>query len=320
MRPNLVFVLVDQLRLQSCGYAGDPRARTPTLDRLAKSGMSFNNAVSTSPVCGAYRASLMTGKYASTTGMVINEMRTNPNHVCLGHCLTRSGYDTAYIGKWHLWSNQTDNPLSFENGFVPAGPARLGFDGYWAAYNFNFDYFHANYFLGDGSRIVADRYETQFTTRLGLDWLSSRTRRTDPFALFLSLGPPHDPWEWGNAPQGARQRFDPATFMLPANYQDGSARYWEPQMDEEWWLREVKPNLPKWQAIYAAMVASVDAARLKNVGYLYRATGLPAEEADAQAFLFYCFVFGQSLLFLERGPRKRAQLVEKSAETLLREI
>jgi AcrR family transcriptional regulator len=70
----------------------------------------------------------------------------------------------------------------------------------------------------------------------------------------------------------------------------------------------------------ANAVASVDAARLKNVGLLYRATGLPAEEADAQAFLFYCFVFGQGLLFLERGPRKRAQLVAKSAETLLRDL
>src|SRR5262245_39208148 len=70
----------------------------------------------------------------------------------------------------------------------------------------------------------------------------------------------------------------------------------------------------------AGAVASVDAARLKNVGLLYRATGLPLEEADAQAFLFYCFVFGQSLLFLERGPRKRAQLVAKSAETLLRDV
>ena len=60
-------------------------------------------------------------------------------------------------------------------------------------------------------------------------------------------------------------------------------------------------------------VASVDAARLKNVGHLYRATGLPAEQADAQAFLFYCFIFGQSLLFLERGPRKRAQT--RSAES-----
>ena len=67
----------------------------------------------------------------------------------------------------------------------------------------------------------------------------------------------------------------------------------------------------------AAVVASVDAARLSNVGHLYRATGLPPEEADAQAFLFYCFIFGQSLLFLERGPRKRAQLIAKSAEKLL---
>jgi AcrR family transcriptional regulator len=69
----------------------------------------------------------------------------------------------------------------------------------------------------------------------------------------------------------------------------------------------------------AAAVAGVDAARLKNVGQLYRATGLQAEEADAQAFLFYCFIFGQSLLFLERGPRKRAQLVAKSAEKLIEE-
>ena len=67
----------------------------------------------------------------------------------------------------------------------------------------------------------------------------------------------------------------------------------------------------------ATAVASVDAARLNNVGQLYRATGLMPEQADAQAFLFYCFIFGQSLLFLERGPRKRAQLIAMSAEKLL---
>jgi AcrR family transcriptional regulator len=67
----------------------------------------------------------------------------------------------------------------------------------------------------------------------------------------------------------------------------------------------------------ANAVTSVDAARLKNVGLLYRATGLEPEAADAQAFLFYCFIFGQSLLFLERGARKRAQLIARSAEKLL---
>ncbi len=67
----------------------------------------------------------------------------------------------------------------------------------------------------------------------------------------------------------------------------------------------------------AAAAASVDAARLKNVAHLYRATGMAPEEADAQAFLFYCFIFGQSLLFLERGPRRRTQLIAKSAEKLV---
>jgi AcrR family transcriptional regulator len=70
----------------------------------------------------------------------------------------------------------------------------------------------------------------------------------------------------------------------------------------------------------ANAAAHVDAARLKNVGQLFRATGLPPEEADARAFLFYCLIFGQGLLFLERGQRKRAQLVAKSAETLLRDL
>jgi AcrR family transcriptional regulator len=72
-------------------------------------------------------------------------------------------------------------------------------------------------------------------------------------------------------------------------------------------------------AAAAAAVARVDAARLKNVGQLYRATGLSAEQADAQAFLFYCFIFGQSLLFLVRGQRKRVQLIARSAEKLLDE-
>lgn len=67
----------------------------------------------------------------------------------------------------------------------------------------------------------------------------------------------------------------------------------------------------------AAAVASVDAARLRHITDLYRATGLAAEDAEAQAFLFYCFIFGQSLLFVERGARKRSQLVAKSAAKLL---
>src|SRR4029078_7337669 len=67
----------------------------------------------------------------------------------------------------------------------------------------------------------------------------------------------------------------------------------------------------------AGAVTRGDAARLKNVGQLYRATGLEADEADAQAFLFYSFIFGHTLRSLARGPRKRAQLVAKSPGKLV---
>src|SRR5512142_2308173 len=95
-KPNLIFVLADQLRYQSCGFAGDTNARTPHLDALAKQGVVFRNAVSGHPVCAAFRASLFTGKYTTSTGMVINELRMNTNHVFLAQVLSRHGYDTSY--------------------------------------------------------------------------------------------------------------------------------------------------------------------------------------------------------------------------------
>ena len=105
--PNLVFILVDQLRLQSCGYFGqyadDPSPYTPNIDKLAEESVNFTNAVAGSPMCCPYRSSLFTGKYPSSTGMVINELRSMPDPDAIGHVLTKSGYDTAYIGKWHLF-------------------------------------------------------------------------------------------------------------------------------------------------------------------------------------------------------------------------
>ena len=84
-RPNIIFVFADQLRYQSCGFAGDKKAETPNLDKFAANGVNLRQAVSSMPVCSAYRASLFTGKYTSSTGMVINELRMNTNHRFLAH-------------------------------------------------------------------------------------------------------------------------------------------------------------------------------------------------------------------------------------------
>jgi arylsulfatase A-like enzyme len=71
--PNILYVLPDQWRAQATGYAGDPNVRTPNLDRLAKEGIYFRNAVSVCPVCTPHRAALMTGRYPTSTGMFLND-------------------------------------------------------------------------------------------------------------------------------------------------------------------------------------------------------------------------------------------------------
>ena len=256
-RPNLIYVFADQLRYQSLGYGGDDRALTPNIDRLASEGVSFCNCVSGHPMCAPYRASLFSGKYPSSTGMVINELRMNPDHRCIGHVLGDAGYETAYIGKWHLWANASDHSKD-ENHFVPPGPDRLGWDGYWAAYNFWHSYYHAFYFEDTMERIAVDGYEPDVQTDMALAWLNAHRDDEVPLCLFLSYGTPHDPWEEDNVPAEWLARFDEADFPLCETYADGSAEYWNPRMDRQWWLENVKPNLSRWQRIYYAMTANLD--------------------------------------------------------------
>lgn len=130
-RPNLLYVFADQLRRTSCGYTGYKNAITPNIDAFHDCSMDFTQAVSGHPVCAPYRATLFTGKYTSSTGVVINEIRFNPNQRCIGHVLTEGGYETAYIGKWHLYADEWGNHFDPKNSFVPKGPDRLGFDDYW---------------------------------------------------------------------------------------------------------------------------------------------------------------------------------------------
>ena len=207
-RPNVVFLMADQLRRQSLGYAGDPRAKTPNLDRLAAEGVDFTNYVVSMPVCTATRASLLTGKYASTTGMVVNELRINPNQETLGHALTRAGYQTGFIGKWHLWSKVAFRHDKDEYQFVPPGPYRLGFDGEWAGFNFNHESYDAFYFRDTPQRIKIDGYEPDAQTDLAIDFLRRHAEsgsddgsgEAQPFALCVWYGAPHDPWTRENVP------------------------------------------------------------------------------------------------------------------------
>ena len=117
-KPNLIYMFADQLRLCSMGYYGDKKAITPNIDALSHDSCNLINAVSGHPVCAPYRASLFTGKYTTSTGMVINEIRLNPNHRSFADVLDDEGYNTAYIGKWHMYANQLGHHAPRDSGLT----------------------------------------------------------------------------------------------------------------------------------------------------------------------------------------------------------
>ncbi len=255
-RPNIIVLLADQLRYQSCGYAGDKNAHTPRIDRLASEGMNFRQAVSHMPVCSAYRASLFTGKHTSGTGMVINELRINPNQRCLGHVLTDAGYETGYIGKWHLYANQLGNHFDPVNSFVPRGPDRLGFDGYWAAYNFHHQYYGSYYHTESPEKIFYGEgvFEPDAQTDMAIDFISKKADTDDPFFLMVSYGTPHDPWVKSNVPAKYYDMYKNVTFEMPPNYSDETDPY-----GDGWSNIEKSPDkIDEWMRNYYAMTANLD--------------------------------------------------------------
>jgi arylsulfatase A-like enzyme len=156
----------------------------------------------------------MTGKYASSTGMVINELRLNPNQKCLGHVLSAAGYETSYLGKWHLWAKELGGHREIRNAFTPPGLHRLGFDGFWAAYNFNHDNYKAWYFRDTPQPHRIRGYGPDHFTDLAIQRIRTHARGGRPFALVLSYSPPHDPWTADNVPAEWLDKFRGVEFPL----------------------------------------------------------------------------------------------------------
>jgi arylsulfatase A-like enzyme len=169
--------------------------------------------------------------------------------------LTQNGYETTWIGKWHLWANELGNHHDPKNGYTPPGPHRLGFDGFWAAYNFHHDYVDAYYYTDSAEKIAMPGYEPDGQTDMAIERLRQGAASNRPFALFLSYGTPHDPWAVDNVSQAYRERFRDVEFSLPPNYKEQN----DPYADS--WAR-FKPGereqLADWMRVYCAMTANLD--------------------------------------------------------------
>lgn len=208
-RPNILFIFSDQHRAMSTGCYGRTDAQTPNIDRLAESSVLFEQAYCQYPICTASRQSMLTGRLPGRSGTYQNMMQSlNPWEWNIQGALSRSGYETALIGKAHCNQNGFLYCLEHQHWAETAWPKEV-FD------QINPPHFGLDY-RENAKTVRAWPYDEQylhsaFVTRHGIDFLK-RQRHGNPFFAFLTFEHPHPPF-W--IPQRYFDRFDPDRFELP---------------------------------------------------------------------------------------------------------
>jgi len=210
-RPNLVFVFADQMRGQDMNCAGNGQMVTPNMDKMAEQGVRFTNAISTSPICTPARAMMLTGLYPMNNRVRTNGESLPDDSVTIAKVAKAAGYQTAYIGKWHLSGHAGHGVVSSQ--FVAPGPDRHGFD-YWAGANILHRYFDSFYYRDKDDPIPIKGWEPDTQTDLAINYMKEHAEDENPFCLYMSWGPPHDPYI---APQKYLDLYDPEKIKLRDN-------------------------------------------------------------------------------------------------------
>lgn len=206
--PNIVFVFSDQQRRDVMSCMGHEQLHTPNFDRLASQGALCTNAVSGYPVCTPYRASLLTGRYCHSMGVAANDYRLPDTRNSFARVLKKYGYQTGYIGKWHLDGGKGRQP------FIPRD-RRHGFD-YWVSENCNHRYFNTPTCFGDDPEPrPLPGYQPDDQTDLAIEYI--REHKDHPFFLVMSWGPPHNPYI---APEEYMDMFKPEDIEQRPNVTD----------------------------------------------------------------------------------------------------
>jgi N-acetylglucosamine-6-sulfatase len=168
-KPNIIFVLVDDLRWDDLGCAGHPFSQTPHIDRVAREGVQFLNAFATTPLCSPSRASILTGEYAHTHGIIDNTERSKQSHQLktFPQELQKAGYETAFIGKWHMGNDNTP---------------RAGFDRWYClkGQGSTFD----PVVNDDGQDVQTHGYVTDLLNEKTVEFI--RQKHSRPYLLYLS--------------------------------------------------------------------------------------------------------------------------------------
>ncbi len=167
--PNVVVVLVDDLRADDIGVAGHPFVETPNIDRLAREGARFQNAFATTPLCSPSRASILTGQYVHANGIIDNTARDKASHQLSTFAipLAQAAYETAFIGKWHMGNDDTPRP-----GFT-----------HWVAMKGQGEAINPKLNV-DGERIGRTGYVTDVLTEYAVSFM--QRAKAKPFMVFLA--------------------------------------------------------------------------------------------------------------------------------------
>jgi arylsulfatase A-like enzyme len=206
-RPNIVFVFADQMRAHAMGCMGNKQVITPNLDHLAEEGVLVTNAISSIPICTPYRAELLTGRYGHSTGVTHNDVRLPDKEVVISEIMKMHGYATGYIGKWHLSGSRQD-PVDAKS--------RRGWD-FWAVRNCSHQHFDPCYWLNDSREpVYVPGWEPDVQTDLAVEFIEKNKQA--PFCLFLSFGPPHNPYK---APEKYVEMYSDKELTHRPNVPDG---------------------------------------------------------------------------------------------------
>jgi arylsulfatase A-like enzyme len=200
-RPNVLYIMADDLGWGDLSCYGRPDYRTPNLDRLASEGVRFTQAYSAAPVCTPTRCAFVTGRYPARTAVGLEEPLAwkkqlveqkrdpglPPEHPTVASLLKAAGYRTALVGKWHL-------------GYLPTySPVKSGFEEFFGIMSGAADFFTHKDANGEGDLFEAEvsvervGYMTDLLTERAVEYL--RRRHDAPFFLSLNYTAPHWPWE-----------------------------------------------------------------------------------------------------------------------------
>jgi N-acetylglucosamine-6-sulfatase len=250
-RPNIVFILIDDLRYDTFGFMGHPFVETPHIDALAKGGLQFTNAFVTASLCSPSRASFLTGRYMHNHKVVDNADRMAEGTLTFPQLLQKADYETAFIGKWHM-------------GGSSAAP-RAGFD-HWVSFAGQGTYVPGKYTLNVNDTLVPrQKYMTDELTDYAVDWLDDRTS-DEPFLLYISHKGVHGLYD---PAERHRDRYKDAPFPQPSTMANTPANYvgkpmWVQDQRNSWhgveypYYGRSKQSLAEMYRHYCEMILSID--------------------------------------------------------------